>query len=420
VSNDDDNNGVTQQTGVEKVEVVWFSKLGEPKEREFLIEQIGVKGYPIVAFGAGGVAKSFAMLSAGIAIASEEGVDKWLGLQILEHGHVLYLDFELDPDEQHRRVRDLCAGMGVPIPDRLAYISGVGILPETAFRAALAHVKEYGALAVIIDSMGLAMQGDMEKGKDVLAFHSRNINPLRRAGATPFIVDHEGKLQSGEKHKDKSPFGSAYKAWASRSVLQFELDEFDKTNSALHIRVRQTKTNFGPKVEPIGLKITFGEKKVSMDTFELPDVELIEEESKPVRDRILGALEIGSGTNNDLQRLTGASAGTIRNNLSQLIQEGLVVEEGHQGRQKVYALLSSSLNNSTRPSDDDNKPETVAALFASPPNWLTTQLRVYWQDPDRHFKPLCTAVAAVVLGDGNRRPEVIEEVKAALEQPPLG
>src|SRR5215207_2141940 len=54
-------------------EIVWFAELGEPKEREYLIEKIGVKGYPIVAFGAGGVAKSFAMLSAGIAVASASG-----------------------------------------------------------------------------------------------------------------------------------------------------------------------------------------------------------------------------------------------------------------------------------------------------------------------------------------------------------
>src|SRR5215207_9573491 len=152
-------------------EIVWFAELGEPKEREYLIEKIGVKGYPIVAFGAGGVAKSFAMLSAGIAVASASGVEEWLGLRVLKHGYVLYLDFELDVEEQHRRVRDLCAGLGIPIPKKLAYLSGVGISPETAFEKALRFVKDYEAKAVIIDSMGLAMQGDMEKGKEVLAFH---------------------------------------------------------------------------------------------------------------------------------------------------------------------------------------------------------------------------------------------------------
>jgi hypothetical protein len=345
VSSDDDNN--------ETPKAVWFSELGEPKERKYLIEQIGVKGYPIVAFGAGGVAKSYVMLAAGVAIASASGVDEWLGLRILEHGYVLYLDFELDVEEQHRRVRDLCAGMGIPYPTRLGYLSGVGFAPDVVFRTAVQLVKQYKAKAVIIDSMGLAMQGDMEKGRDVLTFYSRNINPLRRAGATPFIVDHEGKLQSGEKHKDKSPFGSAYKAWASRSVLQFEHDTYDKESSALEIRVRQTKTNFGPKLEPIGVRLTFAEKKVSVETFELPDLETMEEESKPVKERVAAGLELGPATNADLQRLTGASPGTIRNNLSQLIQEGVVREDGYNGRSKVYALSSSS-DTPKDPGDDDN------------------------------------------------------------------
>lgn len=395
-------------------EIVWFSELGEPKEREYLIEKIGVKGYPIVAFGAGGVAKSFAMLSAGIAIASASSVGEWLGLRVLEHGCVLYVDFELDVEEQHRRVRDLCAGMGIMIPKKLAYLSGVGISPEAAFQKALTFVEEYEAKAAIIDSMGLAMQGDMEKGKEVLAFHGRYINPLRRAGATPFIVDHEGKLQTGEKHKDKTPFGSAYKAWASRSVLQFQFEEYREETSELDIRVRQTKTNFGPKIDPIGVRFTFEEKKVSMSVYELLAEELMEEENKPVRERILTALKLEGATRKQLEQMTGAAGGTIANKLSDLRAEGVVTDDGR--RPPTYSLTSSSLDTPRKPSDDEVSPTTVAAFFANPPGWLTTQLGVYRENPELHFIPLCTAVAAEVLGDGLRWEEVCEEVAREVEE----
>src|SRR5918994_2931078 len=373
-------------------EIVWFSELGEPKEREYLIEKIGVKGYPIVAFGAGGVAKSFAMLSAGIAIASASGVDDWLGLRVLEHGYALYLDFELDAEEQHRRVRDLCAGMGIPIPKKLAYLSGVGIDPEKAFEKALAFVDEYKAKAVIIDSMGLAMQGDMEKGKEVLAFHSRYINPLRRAGATPFIVDHEGKLQTGERHKDKTPLGSAYKVWASRSVLQFQFEEYREETSEPDIRVRQTKTNFGPKIDPIGVRFTFEEKKVSMGPYALPDEELLEEESRPVKERILVALRLEGATNKQLQQITGASEGTIRNKLSELRTDGLITDDGK--RPATYHLASSSPPHPKGDDGDDTSSATVAELFANPPGWVPGQLEKYREDPEKHLGPLCSAVAA--------------------------
>jgi DNA-binding transcriptional ArsR family regulator len=391
---------------------VWFSELGEPKEREFLIEKIGVKGYPIVAFGAGGVAKSFAVLAGGIAIASASGVERWLGFKVLEHGHVLYLDFELDVDEQHRRVRDLCAGMNIPTPKRLAYLSGVGRDPDKAFEKALAFVEEYGAKAVIIDSMGLAMQGDMEKGREVLAFHGRYINPLRRAGATPFIVDHEGKLQTGEKHKDKSPFGSAYKAWASRSVLQFQFEEYREETAELDVRVRQTKTNFGPKIDPVGVRFTFEEKKVSVDTYALPDEELIEEESRPVKARIVAALSLEGLTAKQIQAATGATEGTVRNKLSELRREGVVTDDGR--RPATYTLVSSSSQNTRVSDDDDTSKMTVTGLFADPPEWLVTQLEVYRKDPARHMRPLCAAVAAVVLDDGSRAAEVREEVEREL------
>jgi AAA domain/NrS-1 polymerase HBD domain len=404
---DDDNS--------DELEFVWFSELGEPPEREFLIEKIGPKGYPITAFGAGGVAKSFAMLAAGVAVASASGVDDWLGLRVLEHGHVLYLDFELDADEQHRRVRDLCAGMGIMIPKRLAYLSGVGITPDVAFRKAVSFVDEYKAKAVIIDSMGLAMQGDMDKSKEVLAFHARCINPLRRAGATPFIVDHEGKIQVGEKHKDKAPHGSAFKAWAARSVLQFQFEEYREQDSELDIRVRQTKANFGPRIEPIGVRFTFEEKKVSIGGYDLPDEELLEEESKPVKERIRAALKLEGGTIKQLVQITGASEGTIRNKLVELRNEGSIEDDGK--KPATYKLLSSSpLHTRGDDSDDDNSKPTVADLFANPPDWLPTQLKVYRENPKRHFGQLCNTVAAVVLGDPRRGEEVREEVGKALEE----
>jgi DNA-binding transcriptional ArsR family regulator len=333
---------------------------------------------------------------------------------VLEHGQVLFLDFELDVEEQHRRVRDLCAGMGIPIPKKLAYLSGVGIDPEKAFEKALRFVKDYEAKAVIIDSMGLAMQGDMEKGKEVLAFHSRYINPLRRAGATPFIVDHEGKLQTGEKHKDKSPFGSAYKAWASRSVLQFVFEEYREETKELDIRVRQTKTNFGPKIDPIGARFTFEEKKVSMGGYTLPDEELLEEESKPVKERILIALRLEGATNKQLQQITGASEGTIRNKLSELRTEGLITDDGK--RPVTYTLVSSSPEHPRGSDSDDTSIPSVSSFFADPPDWLPGQLEKYREDPEKYLGPLCTAVAAEVLGDGARRGEVREEVEKALDE----
>jgi hypothetical protein len=71
----------------------------------------------------------------------------------------------------------------------------------------------------------------------------------------------------------------------------------------------------------------------------------------------------------------------------------------------------------SRLTQDENlleQPDTVAEFFANPPGWLTSQLKVYRENPELHFKPLCTAVAAMILGDGGRAVEVADEVRRQL------
>lgn len=59
----------------------------------------------------------------------------------------------------------------------------------------------------------------------------------------------------------------------------------------------------------------------------------------PANERILKALELRGATGSELQELTGASAGTVRNNLSRLIRAGEVVSEGYP---KTYRLAPSA------------------------------------------------------------------------------
>ena len=60
------------------------------------------------------------------------------------------------------------------------------------------------------------------------------------------------------------------------------------------------------------------------------------ERDKPARERVLAALRCGAATNPELQELTGAKAGTVRDALCLLVYEGEVVAEG--GRPMTYRL----------------------------------------------------------------------------------
>jgi len=60
------------------------------------------------------------------------------------------------------------------------------------------------------------------------------------------------------------------------------------------------------------------------------------ERDKPARERVLAALRCGAATNPELQELTGAKAGTVRDTLCLLVYEGEVVAEG--GSPMTYRL----------------------------------------------------------------------------------
>jgi len=64
-----------------------------------------------------------------------------------------------------------------------------------------------------------------------------------------------------------------------------------------------------------------------------------EEVKMPARERILAALRLKAATKSELQRRTGLSVSTIRNNLFGLSKGGEVV--GDRGRPKTYRLVPS-------------------------------------------------------------------------------
>jgi len=331
--------------------LVWFADLGEPKPRVWLIKDLCAEGYPLVAFGAGGVAKSFGMLQAGIAIAS--GHEQWFGLDIMQHGTVLYVDFELDQEEQHRRVHDLCQGLSVPVPRKLGYISGVAQTVESTFKAAIKASVQYAAVAVIIDSLGLALQGDMSDAKDVLEFYRKYLDPFRKAKVTPLVIDHEGKLQAGEKHKNKSPIGSAYKAWASRSVLQFARDSYDEETRTLRVRIRHHKSNFGPLLAPFGVSVQLDPGRIVTEHYDLEDADMLEEDTVSGRDRVRACLEADDATVVEIAKYCDLAEGTVRNILSRDLRGE--VDSYQEGRSKKYTLIRPEEDQPEPPEEDPNQ-----------------------------------------------------------------
>jgi hypothetical protein len=284
-----------------------FSEMAPPGPREHVVEGILPKGHTTSLFGDGGAAKSVLALSAGTAISG--GAGEWLGRKV-HNSPVLYADFELDADEQRRRAYQVARGVHLEKPPHdLLYVSGLGRRVGEVLEKCLDICAGEGVGVVIVDSLGIALQGDAESARDVISFHHRYLDRFRAAGVTLLVVDHQAKTQAGERYQNKRSFGSVYKENLARSGVQVEPG--DRGEGLLTVKLRQTKHNFGPKAEPFGARLTFTEEIITVDAHVLDAIDLAEESVLNARDRVMLSLtavftstepRLGSHSDRTIQR----------------------------------------------------------------------------------------------------------------------
>jgi hypothetical protein len=307
-----------------KLEAVRFSEMEVPGPRRYLVRDLVLAAYVTLLYGDGGVAKS--LLALALAVAVSGGSSKWLGREV-ENCPVLYVDFELDAQEQARRVHQLCRGQGVGTPpEGLLYMSALGYPAGEAFTAALDACKEHSVELMVVDSLGPALQGDAEAARDIIGFFQKSIEPFRVEGIAVLIIDHQSRLQQGQSYQSKGAFGSVFKTNLARSVIQAQATE--RGEGTLTIRLRQKKHNFGPLAEPFGAKLSFTEEAVTLEPVELEASELAEESTLNAADRVKLALEDGPAYPWEIAEATGLAVKTVKNALTGLRKQEVVEPTG--------------------------------------------------------------------------------------------
>jgi hypothetical protein len=396
------------------LKLVRFIERAVPAAREFIVPDLIPRHHPTTLYGWGGTAKSLIALLLSMSVAG--GRRKFFGRDITVHGPVMYLDFELDADEQHRRVMQLATGMKMEVPEDLLYVSTLGVRTHEAIEFALSVCEEHKAVMVVLDSLGPAMVGDMAAAKDVIEFHNCYIAPFKTVGATPILVDHQARQQAGEGYQSKGAFGSAYKEHLSRSMIQVEAGDRSTEQGTLNVRLRHKKTNFGALADPFDITLSFSDEMIVVTERDLTPADLAQEATLNAEDRVVAALQDGPSYPDDIVEATGLARSTVKNKINTLKKTGRVETTGEYKGQMEQVRLVDSRTRPIKEKSAKSTPDrsTVAGLFANPPQWLVSQLGVYRQNPKQHLKPLCTAVAAVVLEDGNRADEVRDEVAKVL------
>jgi putative DNA primase/helicase len=329
-------NEVVSSDPERSIRAVSFRGREKPGPREWIVDRAICKGHPASWYGESGIAKSLLAAHMGLHVASD-GIDYWAGLRV-KTVPVIYGDFELDEVEHLRRAQELAAGMGLPdVPAKFHYLPLAGLPVNEAFQIAAEECARLGAGLFVVDSVGFALDGDSELAKDVLRFYRECIQPIREASTTPFLIDHQAKVIKGEKYSDKLEFGSVYKTNAVRSSFQIRgsWDGNELTATFTH-----KKTNFGPKVDDFSLKLVF--EAGSIEVVRLAEAVPNPDREPSKKDQVLDALEkLGRATSETVANKTGINPLTVRNEISKLLAEELLVDTGEkQGRFRVVATHS--------------------------------------------------------------------------------
>jgi len=211
-----------------------LSEVSDTSGVTWQVENILLSNSPTVIFGSGGTGKS--MFSLFLSIIVQQGYMNSSHHLMVEPGNVLYLDWETDAHEIANRARMIHKGLGIDAPSSIIYREcGVPLaddldrIKDIVFRRSIDMV--------VIDSMGLAVGGELESAEVVLNF----FRAVRQLNCTSLIISHTNR--SGTIFGSAYTINSARLVWEAKktegtSILEFNM--FNKKTNNVALQPAQT------------------------------------------------------------------------------------------------------------------------------------------------------------------------------------
>ena len=261
-----------------------------------------------------------------MAIQALTGGD-FLGRPVERQTSVLYIDAELDAEEFGRRAYQIARGLGLTgPPEGLYYWRLPGSLKDQGVQAEVyTAVIWCNPSLIVIDSITVAASGtDVSK----VEITTELMSFLGGLGATVLAVDHVAKPAPGTNPSELRPFGSVFKFNLARSVIHV------LPGKAGALRLRQTKSNFGPVSQSVGAAVEFADSewgpmvtvtqlKDDDPRLDSADVQVSAEEEVW---RVLA--QLGPSKPDAIGELLDMSEKTVRNHLTSLRKAERVVALG--------------------------------------------------------------------------------------------
>jgi hypothetical protein len=240
---------------------------------------------PMILFGDGGSGKSLLALSIAGELA-QRGVP------------TLYADWETSEGDHRERLEQM---FGSPMPGVL-YVRCESPLAHEADRLrrlVLTHGLQY----IILDSVAFGCEGPPEAAESASAY----FRAARRLRVGTLLVAHITKSESG----DQRPFGSAFWHNGARSTWFAKRSEADGNPGQMTVGLFNRKSNAGPLLSARGLRVSFGDGRISIQPADLAASEDFAAKL-PLWQRMKGALDHGPLTLEALAEALGAPEDSLK------------------------------------------------------------------------------------------------------------
>ena len=212
---------------------------------EYLVKPIAPLYKPTVLFGDPGAGKSQLMVALNMLISLPWSNNPMrLGVPA-KPVKALILDYEADPDDIRRQLTSLVKGMDIGYLDLNYRRCSLPLADD--LEAIKNHIEAIGATCIFIDSMSLAVGGEL--GSKEATAYFRTLRQLK--DVTSISLAHTNK---NRESKDKTILGSVLFEAGARSVWEVRGEEDD---DALNIALFQRKANLSKKSQPLGYRITY-------------------------------------------------------------------------------------------------------------------------------------------------------------------
>lgn len=202
----------------------------------WVVDHLIEAGIVTVFTGDGGVGKSFVSMALAIAVAS--GDPKFIGLDVLQHGNVMYVDEEQAPDLVLQRLAAL--GLKPEHRSKIDYLNFAGVDLYNEPWKLLDEVVDSRPLVIFIDSQSAVSIGAEENSNDHMTKLFRDaFRPLaRETGAAVVILHHTTKDNKG------APRGaSAIRNQADQVLSIVEAESDNVTTGRLNIFASKPRRN---------------------------------------------------------------------------------------------------------------------------------------------------------------------------------